>query len=151
MADKLQNISSDPIDFNLIQNAFDDRAGALVLFSGNVRNHSAGREVTHLSYEAYDAMASRLIGEIVNEAIKKFELYQAICVHRVGEVGIGEAAVVVATASAHRKNAYDGNQYIIDRVKHEAPIWKKEFFEDGTSEWAHNCSCHIHPEPIKLT
>lgn len=151
MADNYNNISSEPIDFNIIRQAFDDRAGAVVLFSGNVRNHSFGRQVKYLDYEAYESMASKLIDEIVNEAIEKFDLYKAVCVHRVGPVKLGDAAIIIATASAHRKEAYEANKYIIDRVKHESPIWKKEFFEDGTSEWSHNCSCHAHPEPIVIS
>lgn len=124
---------------------FDDfrhpNSGAVVLFSGEVRNNNKGREVTHLEYEAYEPMANKMIGEILAEAKSKFRLNQAVCVHRLGKVEISGCAVVVITGAGHRKEAYDANRYIIDKVKNEVPIWKHEFFADGTSEWGQNCDC----------
>jgi len=116
-------------------------SGAVVLFSGEVRDNNKGREVTHLEYEAYEPMANKMIDEIIDEAISRFKLNQAVCVHRLGRVEISGCAVVVITGSGHRKEAYDANRYIIDRVKNEVPIWKHEFFADGTSEWGQNCDC----------
>jgi len=116
-------------------------SGAVVLFSGEVRDNNKGREVKHLEYEAYEPMASKMIDEILHEAISRFRLNQAVCVHRLGRVEISGCAVVVVTGSGHRKEAYDANQYIINRVKNEVPIWKHEFFADGTSEWGQNCDC----------
>ncbi len=116
-------------------------SGAVVLFSGEVRDNNKGREVTHLEYEAYEPMANKMIDEIIGEAISRFKLNQAICVHRLGRVEISGCAVVVITGAGHRKEAYDANRYIIDRVKNEVPIWKHEFFADGTSEWGQNCDC----------
>lgn len=121
-------------------------SGAVVLFSGEVRDNNKGREVTHLEYEAYEPMANKMIDEIVDEAISRFNLNQAVCVHRLGRVEISGCAVVVITGSGHRKEAYDANQYIIDRVKNEVPIWKHEFFTDGTSEWGQNCDCITHKD-----
>lgn len=118
------------------------KAGAVVLFSGEVRNHSKGKNVTHLEYEAYVPMASKMIHEVVAQAKEKYNLHHAICVHRVGRVDVCETAVVVVTASSHREEAYAANRFIIEKIKHEAPIWKNEFFEDGTSEWGGNCNCH---------
>ncbi len=141
-----KNISAEAIDLvEVIANMHDPKAGAVVLFSGEVRNHSAGREVSYLDYEAYDAMADKMIEEIVETAISKFDLHNARCIHRTGKVEVCETAIVVVTCSSHRAEAYAANRYIIDRVKHEAPIWKREYFVDGTMEWAHNCSCHDHP------
>jgi len=124
---------------------FDDfrhpHSGAVVLFSGEVRDNNKGRAVTHLEYEAYEPMANKMISEILEEAKSRFKLNQAACVHRVGRVEISGCAVVVITGSGHRKEAYDANRYIIDRVKNEVPIWKHEFFADGTSEWGQNCDC----------
>lgn len=151
VADKFSHISESPIDFNLIQQAFDERAGAVVVFSGNVRNHNVGKEVLYLDYEAYDAMANKMIAEIIATAIEKFSLYKAICVHRKGKVALGEAAVIVVTASAHRDEAYEANRYIIDRVKYEAPIWKQEFFKDETSEWSHNAGNRYQENPIVIS
>lgn len=112
-----------------------------MLFSGEVRDNNKGREVTHLDYEAYEPMANKMIDEIVDEAISQFRLNQAVCVHRLGQVEISGCAVVVITGAGHRKEAYDANRYIINRVKNEVPIWKHEFFADGTSEWGQNCDC----------
>jgi len=142
---KTEILTGEPIDLaRAIGQCQDPKAGAVVLFSGEVRNHSHHKEVLYLEYEAYKTMAEKMIVEIVNEAKKEFKLHQAICIHRTGKVGIGESAVVVITASSHREQAYAANRYIIDRVKHEAPIWKKEYFADGTYEWGHNCSCFNH-------
>ncbi len=124
-------------------------SGAVVLFSGEVRNNNKGREVTHLEYEAYEPMANKMIDEIIREAISRFKLNQAVCLHRLGRVEISECAVVVITGAGHRKEAYDANRYIIDRVKNEVPIWKHEFFTDGTSEWGQNCDCVTHEDEHK--
>ena len=117
-----------------------------MLFSGEVRDNNKGREVTHLEYEAYEPMANKMITEIVDEAISRFKLNQAVCVHRLGQVDISGCAVVVITGAGHRKEAYDANSYIIDRVKNVVPIWKHEFFADGTSEWGQNCDCVTHKD-----
>lgn len=119
-------------------------SGAVVLFSGEVRDNNKGKEVTHLEYEAYGPMAEKMIAEILTDAGKKWKLNNALCVHRTGRVEISGCAVLVITGAAHRKEAYAANQYIIDRVKNEVPIWKHEFFADGTSEWGQNCDCVSH-------
>lgn len=116
-------------------------SGAVVLFSGEVRDNNKGRAVTHLEYEAYEPMANKMIAQILEEAKTRFKLNHAVCVHRLGKVDISGCAVVVITGSGHRKEAYDANRFIIDRVKNEVPIWKHEFFTDGTSEWGQNCDC----------
>jgi molybdopterin synthase catalytic subunit len=136
-------ISEHPLDIvGLLASAHHPKAGALVLFSGEVRNHNLGREVDYLEYEAYIPMASKLIRQILDEAKAKWPLNIAIAQHRVGKVQVGESAVVVITASPHRREAYEANRYIIDRIKHEAPIWKCEFFTDGSKKWGGNCNCH---------
>jgi molybdopterin synthase catalytic subunit len=125
----------------LLRDAHHPAAGAVVLFSGEVRDHNKGREVAYLEYEAYHPMADKAIREILTEATEKWSLNIAVAQHRIGRLHIGEAAVVVITASAHRKEAYEANQYIIHRIKHEAPIWKCEYFPDGTHQWGNNCNC----------
>ncbi|MDB5258237.1 MAG: moaE [Chitinophagaceae bacterium] len=135
-------IVTEPIDVcGLLQWAHHPKAGGIVLFSGEVRNHHAQKKVTHLEYEAFVPMAEQMIREITQAAIEKWNLHSAICVHRIGKLDICESAVVVVTAHSHRKESYEANQYIIDRVKHEAPIWKREFYEDGTSFWGGDCHC----------
>lgn len=139
---KTAPLSANPLDLvGLLSIGHHPKAGALVFFSGEVRDNSSGKEVDYLEYEAYDVMASKLIIEIVTEAIQRWKLTKAVAQHRTGKVQSGESAVVVITASPHRSEAYAANRYIIDRIKHEAPIWKCEYFTDGTKEWGGNCNC----------
>lgn len=141
--DKITSLSYDRIEIlNLLNQVQHPGAGGVVLFSGEVRNLNNGREVSYLEYEAEPVMADKHIKLIILDAIQKFNLHGAACIHRIGKVPIGESAVVVVTAHIHRKEAYRANEFIIDRVKHEVPIWKKEFFTDGTHLWGNNCNCH---------
>jgi len=121
-------------------------SGAIVLFSGEVRNNNKGREVTRLEFEAYVPMAEKMIGKILEEAKSRFKLNLAVCIHRLGSVEINECAVVVITGAGHRNESYAGNRYIIDRVKGEVPIWKNEFYADGTSEWGQNSESGMNSE-----
>ena len=107
--------------------------------AGNRHERHKGRAVTALEYEAYGPLAIKMIGEILRTATQKWGLHIALAQHRVGRVAAGETAVVVITASAHRGEAYEANRYIIDRIKHEAPIWKCEIYADGTREWSKSC------------
>ena len=135
-------ISSEPLDIvELLRNAHHPAAGAVVLFSGEVRDHNKGRDVAYLEYEAYPPLAVKMIHEILAEAKEKWGLQLAIAQHRIGKLDIGESAVVVITAAAHRGEAYEANQHIIHRIKHEVPIWKCEYFSDGTHQWGNNCNC----------
>lgn len=138
-----ETLSIEPIDMTgLLARAHHPGAGAVVLFSGEVRDNNRGRAVAFLEYEAYAPLASGMIAEILATAKERWSLKVAVAQHRVGEVAIGDTAVVVITASAHRGEAYAANRYIIDRIKHEAPIWKCEHYADGTKEWGNNCNCH---------
>ncbi len=144
----MQHITSSPINYaDLFEDFRDPNSGAVVLFSGEVRDNNKGKAVTHLEYEAYEPMAEKMIAEILDDAKKKWPINKAVCVHRVGKVDVCGCAVVVITSSAHRAAAYEANRYIIDRVKYEAPIWKHEFFADGTSEWGQNCDCSSPSHP----
>jgi molybdopterin synthase catalytic subunit len=120
-----------------------DQAGASVLFAGIVRNQNKGKQVSWLEYEAFKPLAEKMIHHIEEEAKSAFDLIAAICVHRVGKLSIGDTAVVVITLAMHRREAYEANQFIIDKVKHEVPIWKKEYWIDGTYAWGHNCNCQL--------
>lgn len=135
-------LSATPLDVvGLLAKAHHPAAGAVVLFSGEVRNHNQGQDVAYLEYEAHEAMAAKMIKTILADACAKWPLKIAVAQHRTGKVDIGETAVIVITSSAHRGEAYEANQYIIHRIKHEAPIWKCEYFSDGTKKWGGNCSC----------
>lgn len=145
-------ITDKPLDIAVLLKKYQDpAAGALVLFSGDVRNHSLGKEVSHLFYEAAESMAEKMMEELLNEARKKWKLKTVVAIHRTGEVRVGECAVVVITSSVHRKEAYEANRYIIEKIKHELPVWKCEYFSDGEIKWGGNCSCqeithdpHVH-------
>ncbi|EQA46885.1 molybdopterin converting factor, subunit 2 [Leptospira broomii serovar Hurstbridge str. 5399] len=139
---ELSYIKSQPLE--LPHNVPDlPETGGLVLFAGIVRNINEGKKVRYLEYEAFPEMADKMIRSILEEAGKKWGLQYIDCQHRLGKLEISEIAVIVVTGSMHREEAYTANRYIIDRVKHEVPIWKREFFEDGTSEWSQGCQ-HDH-------
>lgn len=129
-------IVTTPIDLaSMLAAAHRPEAGGIVLFSGDVRNHHDGRAVAYLDYEAYVPLAERMIGEIVRSACERWQLVHAEAVHRIGRLEISECAVAVVTAHAHRRQAYEANQFIIDSIKADVPIWKCEHFTDGTTEW----------------
>jgi molybdopterin synthase catalytic subunit len=113
-------------------------AGGYVSFEGWVRNHNEGHEVTRLQYEAFQALAVKEGERILIEAAARFPVKRALCIHRLGDLGLADMAVWVGVSSAHRGEAFDACRYIIDEVKHRVPIWKKEHYRNGDSGWV-NC------------
>src|SRR5215831_13120878 len=113
-------------------------SGGYTSFEGWVRNHNEGHKVRHLEYEAFEPLAIKEGERIVAEAVKRFGIEHAACVHRVGDLAIGEMAVWVGVSSRHRGEAFLACRYIIDEVKHRVPIWKKEHYVNGDSGWV-NC------------
>ena len=109
--------------------------GARSVFEGTVRNTNDGHEVKKLEYECYESLAIKEGDKILDEAIEKFDLIDAFCIHRVGTLEIGETAVIVVATSGHRDQSFKGCRYIIDEVKVRVPIWKKEHYADGETEW----------------
>jgi MoaE-MoaD fusion protein len=109
--------------------------GAVVVFEGIVRNHSAGRSTLYLEYEAYEAMALGKMREIGADMREKFQIRRYAMIHRLGRLEIGETSVLIVVCSAHRAAAFDACRYGIDTLKRTVPIWKKEFFRDG-AVWA---------------
>jgi molybdopterin synthase catalytic subunit len=133
------SVSSHAIDLAEFRAALADPAcGACVVFEGWVRNHNEGREVLHLAYEVYEPLALTEGDAILQEAMQRFGISRAAAIHRQGELALSEPAVIVGVASAHRDAAFRACRYIIDEVKHRLPIWKKEYYADGTAEWV-NC------------
>ena len=110
-------------------------AGALAAFFGIVRNHHEGRPVKRLYYECYFPMANKEIHSIRESAIERWGLTEAHLLHRVGLLDVGEIALGVGVASTHRAQAFAACEAIVDEIKRRVPIWKKEFYEDGSSEW----------------
>ena len=109
--------------------------GARSVFEGTVRDANDGHDVTKLEYECYESLAIKEGNKILGEAIEKFGLIDAFCIHRIGTLEIGETAVIVVATSGHRDEAFKGCRYIIDEVKCRVPIWKKEHYQDGETEW----------------
>ena len=116
----------------------DESCGALVSFEGWVRDHNDGRRVERLDYEAYEALATKEGERIVAEALERFAVTRAGCVHRLGALALGDLAVWVGVSAAHRGAAFEACRWIIDEVKDRVPIWKKEFYPEGDSGWI-NC------------
>lgn len=140
-------IVREPIDMAVLARAVrTDACGAVVTFAGVVRERSDDdRAVTGLSYEAHEAMAVAEFERIAAEVRERFGHCELAIVHRVGALRIGEIAVGVAAASAHRAEAFDACEYAIDELKARAPIWKKEQYADGSDEWkANECRADAH-------
>lgn len=111
-------------------------AGAIALFLGTVRADSAdGKTLVALDYEAYDAMALSQMTAVRVRAIAEKGILDAAIVHRLGRIPLGEASIAVAVASAHRAEAFNACRWIVDQVKLDVPIWKKDIWSDGTTEW----------------
>ena len=108
--------------------------GAIATFVGVVRDHKSGRSVLRLEYSAYEAMAERECGTIVAEAESRWPVRVALA-HRVGRLALGDAAVMVVAAAAHRGPAFDACRHVIEEVKRRVPIWKREWYADGTVTW----------------
>ena len=110
-------------------------SGGIVLFSGIVRNHDRGRTVTRIEYSAAPELAVRKLRQVCEEVLAAEDVERVAAVHRLGALEIGEASVMVAASAAHRDAAFAGARRLIDRIKEIVPIWKRESFEDGTSDW----------------
>ncbi len=115
----------------------DERAGAYAAFEGWVRDRNDGRQVDGLRYEAYVALAETEGERILSEAIARFDIVEACCIHRIGELDVGELAVWVGVSAGHRGAAFDACRFIIDEVKARVPIWKHEHYRDGDAGWLH--------------
>ncbi|MFT5138971.1 MAG: molybdopterin synthase catalytic subunit [Lysobacterales bacterium] len=112
--------------------------GAFVMFEGWIRDHNEGQQVLQLEYEVYRPLACREGQQVLIEAVDKFDILDAACVHREGLLDLGETAVIAAAVAAHRDEAFSACRYIIDEVKHRLPIWKKEHYANGDAHWV-NC------------
>lgn len=129
-------VTEGPIDpAELLHGTLTPADGAALLFWGVVRDHNEGRPVSHLEYRAYAAMAEREMLRIAEEARVRFGVGGVHVVHRVGRLAIGEASVGVAVASPHRAEAYEASRYVIEQLKRRVPVWKREGYTDGASDW----------------
>lgn len=129
--DVLIEVTDAPLDpAPLVRFAEAPEMGAVVTFSGNVRNHNRGRAVEYLEYDVYRPMAEKQLRAIAEEAVARWRCRMAIQ-HRVGRLEIGEPSVLVVAACAHRGDAFDACRYAIDTLKERVPIWKREVWEGG--------------------
>lgn len=132
----LIRLQREVIDTDAVMEALRDGAdGAMCTFDGKVRNNTRGRETLHLDYEAYEEMAVREMGKLRTEAIARFGVRDVAIVHRLGRLVVGETSVLIVVASAHRGAAFEACRWVIDTLKKQVPIWKKEQFVDG-AVWA---------------
>ncbi len=116
--------------------------GGIATFLGLVRNHHGGREVLRLEYSAYEPMAEVETARIVREAEARWPV-RVLVRHRLGELAIGDAAVAIAAAGAHRAEVFEACRYVIEELKHRVPIWKKEYYADGTVVWVDPTAGHL--------
>ena len=129
-----------PIDpSRLLAGPGDTRAGAFVTFEGRVRSENGGRSVKTLDYEAYAPLAQKEGRRIVKEARERFPITDARCVHRTGSLSLGDIAVWIAVSAGHRAAAFEACRFLIDEMKARLPIWKREHYADGSTEWV-NCA-----------
>lgn len=136
--------ANDLFRFDLVNGVIDPREleaecrsaadGAVVTFAGTTRDHNDGAAVVSLRYEAYAEMAQRVMCALFEDTITRFPISRARVAHRLGDVPVGEASVIVVTAAPHRGPAFDACRYLMDRLKNEVPIWKLEQLRDGRGE-----------------
>ena len=128
-------ITDKPINSDTLIKAVESpEAGAVVTFNGVVRNNSANRTVIRMEYEAHTEMAEKLMDDLSHVIKRKFDIKAVALQHRIGTLEIGESSIMIAVSAPHRAEAFEACRYAIDTLKSTLPIWKKEFFVDGT-DW----------------
>jgi molybdopterin synthase catalytic subunit len=128
-------LTHSPVDLmSLVHEVVARDRGGIATFLGLVRNHQDGREVLRLEYSAYEPMAEAEASRIVAEAESRWPVGVALS-HRLGELAIGDVAVAVVAASGHRAPAFEACRYVIEELKRRVPVWKKEYYADGTVKW----------------
>lgn len=142
-------VTREAIDIQTLTTAAEHpECGAVLTFSGTVRNHHAGRKVTKLAYEAYEPMAEKEMDNIIALAMEQWPGVRKVqVVHRFGEMEVGQSSIFITVSSPHRPEGFAALRFVIDRIKRDVPIWKKEFYEDGSTDWLHPeegcCGHHI--------
>ncbi len=132
------SLTYEPIDHRaLIEQVRRPDCGAVVTFLGTVRDLTDGKVTVALDYEAYPGMAEKKMAEIERETRQRWPVGEMVMVHRLGHLAVGEVSVAVAVSCPHRAAAFEACRYAIDRLKELVPIWKKENWADGTTEWVH--------------
>jgi molybdopterin synthase catalytic subunit len=131
-------LTHEPIDYTALTEAVrSPQAGAVVLFLGTVREFTEGRQTVALDYEAYHTMAMQKMDMLIEQARAQWPVVSAGIVHRLGRLELGDISVAVAVSTPHRHQAFDAGRFLIDQLKIVVPIWKKENWADGSTEWVH--------------
>lgn len=131
-------LTHDPIDYHaLTESVRSAHSGAVVLFLGTVRELTAGRRTVALDYEGYPQMAEVKLAELEASARSRWPIDRVGIVHRLGHLELGEISVAVAVSCPHRQQAFEAGKFLIDELKVSVPIWKKENWDDGSTEWVH--------------
>lgn len=142
------HLTHEPIDFIALTEAVrSTQAGAVVLFLGTVREMTHGRQTVALDYDAYPEMAEAKLRELEAESRSRWPVIEAGIVHRLGHLELGDVSVAVAVSCPHRHQAFDAGRFLIDRLKEVVPIWKKENWSDGSTEWVHPGTDPLPPDP----
>ena len=135
-ANLLVRVTDRPLDPNeALGFVADPAAGGTVLFSGTVRDRSDAGPVTGLEYEAWEERAAELLGAIGDEVLEKWPVCRVALLHRIGRLSVGEVSVLVCCSAPHRAEAFEAARHGIERIKHDAPIWKKEGLVSGEAHW----------------
>ena len=131
-------LTDNPIDTAAVLDAVTSpAAGAVVLFLGTVREITGRRQTVSLEYESYAQMAEKKLAELAADARRKWPLTGHAIVHRLGILPVGEISVAIAVSAPHRHEAFEAGRWLIDQIKRDVPIWKKENYADGTGDWVH--------------
>lgn len=133
------DVTTDAISAQALARLIEDRAaGAVVTFSGDVRDHDHGRTVERLDYEAHPS-AAEVLAQVAADIATRFDVLAVAVQHRVGPLAIGDCALAAAVSAAHRGEAFAACAALVDEVKSRIPVWKHQYFADGTDEWV-NCA-----------
>ena len=131
------SITRESIDITALrQRALHPQAGAVLIFCGDIRNHSDEQSVEKLEYESHESMALNQMSQVVEEASNQWPIHYVEVIHRLGLMEVMECSIAIAVSTSHRVDAYEASRFIIDTIKRSVPIWKKEHFSDGQSSWS---------------
>jgi molybdopterin synthase catalytic subunit len=131
-------LTHEPIDYVAsTERVRSSAAGAVVLFLGTVRELTHGRATMYLDYDAYPEMARKEMATLEAEARRRWPIVGLEILHRLGRLELGDISISIAVSSPHRREAFEAGQYLIDEFKRVVPIWKREHWSDGTTEWVH--------------
>ena len=119
---------------------YDARAGGVDIFVGTTRKWTHGKETAELSYECFEPMALKEMHTLIDKAEAKWDVAKVCILHRLGVVPVAQASVIIGVSTPHRKDAFEACRFLIDQLKVQVPIWKKEHYTDGSTEWVQGTS-----------